>query len=277
MKPSLLPLLRCPVSHTALTLTSSHERNGMIWSGTLRSAAGQTWQINHGIVDLLPRAASKNGAQLVNRLPLAAWGYERVWRPYALSLLSGHTFPLSEETALMLEHLAARRGGVFLDLACSTAVYGRALARALPDTASAVISLDHSLPMLQEAQRRAQAEGVQLTLIRGLAEDLPLADAALAGVACGGSFNEFTHPDRVLSEVRRTLKPDGRSWWMQARQATTPAGRWLQRGMRPGGVTFPSGDELAQSLTAAGLSVTFDQREGAVQLIATRGRVIAPI
>lgn len=276
MKPELLKLLRCPLSGQPLALDPQRTtyRHGMLWNGRLTSPA-QTWFIRDGIVDLLAPAASYTGAQLVNRLPLAAWGYERLWRPHALSLLSGSPLPLNEELALMEQQLAPRRGGVFLDLACSTGLYGRALARDIKPGTGMVICLDHSTAMLQEAARNARSAGVQVALVRANAENLPFADGVFAGVACGGSFNEFDNGDRVISEVRRILQADGRSWWMQAQAAPTLAGRLLQRGLSSGGIRFPSGDALARALRSAGLRVTFDERRGAVQLIATRGHVLA--
>lgn len=275
MHPDVLPLLRCPRSGTRLALEAPAYRDGLVWRGTLRSEAGQRWEIKDGIVDLMAHSAAWNSAQLVNRWPLAAWGYERLWRWRALTWLSGRLFPLSEECATMVEQIEPEQGGFYLDLACSTGMYGRALARQSSPPASIVICLDHSAAMLRETARYAQAEGVQLTLVRGLAEELPFADAAFAGIACGGSFNEFTQPDRVVSEVRRSLRADGRTFWMQARRAPSQAGRVLQWLLSWGGISFTTADDLARALMGAGLAVVFEQRIGAVQLIASRGRILA--
>jgi SAM-dependent methyltransferase len=272
--PAIVPLLRCPRTQTPLRLEGASYRAGRIWAGTLRSQAGTAWPIRAGIADLIARPAALNGAQLVNRLPWAAWGYERLWRWRALSLLSGRPFGLAEEQALVVEHIQPRPDGVYLDLACSTGLYGRALARALPADRGLVVALDHSTAMLRETERYARADGVRLTLIRALAEELPFADGAFAGVACGGSFNEFHNRDRVLSEARRTLRPDGRTLWMQAQRAPSLAGRVLQAALSPGGVHFPPGQELARALQSAGLRITLDQREGAVQIIASHGRIL---
>lgn len=274
MHPDLLPWLRCPISQTSLSLHDARWRDGMIWSGKLVSAVGHSWPIRDGIVDLLPRAAAWNGAQVVNRLPLAAWGYERLWRWQALSTLSGRSFPVDEELALLIAQLAPQRGGVYLDLACSNGLYARAIAAALPAD-SYCIALDHSLPMLREAQRRSRAKRLKISYIRGLAEDLPFADQCLAGVACGGSINEFVRPDRAISEVRRCLLAAGRSFWMQAQQAASRSGRLLQTFLLSGGIQFLAGDQFIESLRAAGLYVAYEQRDGAVQIVATRGRIIA--
>ncbi|HYF64496.1 MAG TPA: class I SAM-dependent methyltransferase [Herpetosiphonaceae bacterium] len=273
MDPALIPLLRCPRSHTPLTLEGASYRDGRIWAGTLRSQSGHAWPIRAGIAHLIDRPAAWNGAQLVNRLPWAAWGYERLWRWRALSWLSGRRFGLAEELALVVEHIQPRPGGAYLDLACSTGLYGRALAGELPD-GGPVVAFDHSAAMLREADRYARAEGLRLSLVRGLAENLPFADGAFAGLACGGSFSEFRDRDRVLSEARRTLRRDGRSVWMQAQRAPSLAGRALQAALAPGGVRFPPGQELARGLQSAGLRVTIDQREGAVQIIASHGRIL---
>ncbi|HEY1017333.1 MAG TPA: methyltransferase domain-containing protein [Herpetosiphonaceae bacterium] len=275
LHPDLVAALRCPRSHTPLHLEQAELRDGRIWRGVLRSERGDRWTIRDGIADLLARPAAWNGAQLTNRLRLVAWGYERIWRPRALTLLSGEPFPLGRELAQGVAHLDPGRGGVYLDLACSTGLYGRALARVAARSAH-VVSLDHSWAMLRETQRRAAAEGVALSLVRGLAEELPFRDEALAGLACGGSLNEFANRDRALSEARRALRPDGRSFWMLARQAPTLAGRLTQLALEPGGVEFPPADELAAALRSAGLRVTSDQRQGAIQLIATAGRALDP-
>lgn len=280
LHPDVVAVLRCPRTHTPLHLEEATLRDGRIWRGVLRSERGDRWSIRDGIADLMARPAAWNGAQAVNRLSLAAWGYERLWRPRALTLLGGAPFPLARELAQGVAHLEPQRGGLYLDLACSTGLYGRALARhpqAGPRPPAAhVICLDHSWAMLRETQRRAAAEGVALSLVRALAEDMPFRDETLAGLACGGSLNEFANRDRALSEARRALRPDGRSFWMLARRAPTLAGRLTQLALGPGGVDFPPADQLAAALRSAGLLVTADQRQGAIQLIATAGRVLGP-
>lgn len=276
MNPQLLAALRCPKTYEPLTLEPREFQHGIVWNGVLRNQSGDAWLIRDGMIDLLDGAAAWNGAQIVNRLPIAAWGYERLWRWNALTLLSGRSLPVREEIAIMQAHVAPQRQGIYLDLACSNGLYGRYLAQATDPETSVVVCLDHSEPMLREAQRRAHELGVQIIVMRGLAENLPFADHSLVGVVCGGSFNEFTNQARVLSEVRRSLSHDGRSFWMQAQRAPSLRGRMLQAMLSPGGVSFPSGDELKRSLTAAGLHVSFDQRDGAVQMIATRGQVITP-
>ncbi|HEU4742016.1 MAG TPA: class I SAM-dependent methyltransferase [Meiothermus sp.] len=192
-----------------------------------------------------------------NLLPPVAWGYE-LWRTQALTLLSGRRFPLEEEFARLVAALEPVRGRVFADLGTATGLYARALLRA---GAARVYAVDLSPAMLRVAASRARGlPGFEPVLAR--AEHLPLPAASCDGVAVGGSWNEFSQPERVAAEMARILKPGGRFWVMLSHASGSP----LQRLFAYGGLRFPSREKVQNILERVGL-VGKSWREGGVGFV----------
>lgn len=265
MDDDLLPALRCPACSGALDLCDPRcDATGEALSGALHCACGAIYPIRDGIADFLGPPRPPTIAQLTNELPATAWAYERLWRPFALTLLSGESFPYQRELALVTEWAGAARGGLFVDVACSNGLYARALARAICHAPGHVIGVDHALPMLQEARQRARAAGVRVSYLRASAQALPVASGAAAGVTIGGSLNEIGDLDACLREVRRILASDGRFVTMTLLRAQGVAGRAVQRAASAGGIAFWSREELLQRFRAAGLYPQRDEQHGIV-------------
>ena len=108
------------------------------------------------------RRAPSTPAQLLNRLPLVARRYESWWRVRSLDLLSGRPFPLPDELSELVAAIGPADGLPVLDLACSEALYGRALAA----RGAHVVAVDHSRAFLRQAAVRAAADGVSLVRVR---------------------------------------------------------------------------------------------------------------
>ncbi len=243
MYPDILPYLCCPACAGHVTMAVSVETSdGEIVRGALAcDACGASYHIREGIVDFIGMLESQTPAQIVNQTRLAGWGYERLWRPFALTLLTGRRFPYRRELPLMVSLAQARRGGLFVDLACSNGLYARALAR-VAGAAGHVIGVDHSLSMLRDARQRARAAGLRITYVRARAEALPVRSETAAGVVIGGSLNEIADVDGTLREVQRVLAADGRFMTMTLTRARSWWGRVLQAAFRPGGVEFRTAD-----------------------------------
>ena len=136
----ILPFLRCPSSNDCLfTLehVSRSEPDGDVVEGSLVCTQhNQQYAIVKGVVDMLGLVLPPNAAQLVNMLRPAAWGYERLWRYRALTLLSGEPFGYRRELPLVAGLLAPRRAGLYIDVACSNGLYARAIAQVRPGSRS---------------------------------------------------------------------------------------------------------------------------------------------
>jgi len=95
-----------------------------------------------------------------------------------------------------------------LDIGCGTGKFAARALRHLPN--AQVWGLDLSGKMLQRARRRTYDFGGRLHLVQGDSERLPFADDSFDAVTCSHSFHHYPHQDRVVAEMHRVLRPDGR-------------------------------------------------------------------
>ncbi|NNJ13011.1 methyltransferase domain-containing protein [Chloroflexales bacterium ZM16-3] len=269
MYPESLKFLTCPRhadTPLALERGARADVGGAILRGRMRCpACGARYVIRDGILDLLgPLALPNSPTQLVNYLAVTAWGYERLWRPRALTLLSGEPLGYKRELPLIVGLVAPERGGLFLDVACSNGLYARAIERARGGAVGHTIGIDHSMPMLRQAQAFARAEGLRISYVRAKAQALPIASGSAAGLVMGGSLNEIGDADGALSELHRTLAPAGRCMMMGLVRAERKAGRALQGVLGVGGVGFWPLAELNRRMAEAGLRLRAQWQYGVV-------------
>lgn len=261
-----LAFLRCPACHAELSpIEAGATPAGRLLSGALRcGGCGASYPIRDGVADFLAAPRPATPAQLTNELAATAWAYERGWRPFALTLLSGESFGYGRELPLMTELAEPERGGLLLDIACSNGLYARALARGLRGAPGHVIGVDHAMPMLREAEARARAAGLRISYVRAEAQALPVAGAAASAATIGGSLNEIGDLDTCLAEVRRALAPGARFVAMTLTRASTAGGRAVQAILSPGGVTFWTPEELERRFERQGLRVERREQHGIV-------------
>ncbi|MDQ0379755.1 class I SAM-dependent methyltransferase [Amycolatopsis thermophila] len=71
------------------------------------------------------------------------------------------------------------------------------------------------------------AEGTHITVVEGLADDLPLSDASVDEVVVSGVLCSVPDPAAALAEFRRVLRPGGRlRFYEHVRARTGPRARW---------------------------------------------------
>ncbi len=258
-----LSYLQCPTCHSALSHMSGNAETGWVVCESQHRFA-----IQYGVLDLLGPARPQSLAAQSNEWPITAWVYERLWRPYALSILSGQSFPLARELDYICGDI--RQPRVIVDIACSNGLYARAMQTTYPD--AHVIGIDRAWPMLIEAHQRAQRAQLSISYVRADARALPIHAQVADVIAVGGSWNEMEHIETVMSELQRISRPFASLRSMGLTAATSGIGHHIQHLAQTGGVHFDTPDAFVTLLAAYGWHVTNQQLYGVVQLIKAQQR-----
>lgn len=130
-----------------------------------------------------------------------------------------------------------------------------------------LIAIEPNLRMHERLRKRARKARIELTIVAGGAEAIPLDDASVDEVISSLVLCTVDDPERVLAETRRILRPGGRFRFAEHVAAPRPGPRRLiQRAIRrPWGWVFegcnPANDTVAV-LEAAGFSeLKFERRK----------------
>lgn len=233
------------------------------FNGSIGSSKGDEYVVKKNIIELLgDDIPSTTLAQSSNFFSLTADAYEDYWRNSSIKLISGEEFSIEDEKQRLLDWLEPKSGEKLLDLGCSTALYARTVALAVPDTA--VVALDFSLPMLKKAREKSASEGAEVFLLQANAENLPFFSGTFDGLMMGGSLNEFGDPVKALYEARRVLKSDGRMFIMYLLRAETILGGAMQKLSGLGGINFWSKSESEQLFERTGFQIEKSLKLGIV-------------
>lgn len=120
-----------------------------------------------------------------------------------------------------------------------------------------LIAIEPNLRMHERLRRRCRRAGIDLTIVPGGAEHIPLADGSVDEVICSLVLCTVADVDRVLSETQRVLRPGGRFRFVEHVVAPRRGvRRAIQRAIRrPWGWIFEGcnpGKDTAGLLQAAG-------------------------
>lgn len=113
---------------------------------------------------------------------------------------------VTEVGARCVEAAGVEAGTELLDVATGT---GSVAVRAA-ERGATVTGLDLVADLVEEAERRAQAAGVEVTWVVGDAEELPFADASFDCVTSAIGIQFAPRHDVVAAELARVLRPGGR-------------------------------------------------------------------
>src|SRR3954449_7021634 len=111
-----------------------------------------------------------------------------------------------------------------------------------------VTMIDQSPHQLARARRKRPLDAVAKRI--GDAEDLPLGTDSVDRYVSAGSIEYWPDPQRAIAEAYRVLRPGGVAVVVGPLRRTHP----LARGLSDAWMLFPSGDEYAAWMAAAGFT-----------------------
>lgn len=248
-------VLKCPRCGTrGLTMNTKSSDELLPENGeAICNQCGARFPIRDHVLDVSQRDDTRllTLAGLSNYLPLLPWGYENIWRPRSLTMLSGESFPAEREIKLLNDWLAVQPNELIIDLGSSTDLYARGIGKQNAD--ATIIAIDMATGMLKAGHNYARRDGVKnIAHIRAPAQRLPFIDASADALVCGGSLNEFRSMSEALLEAQRVVKPTGRMFAMSLLKAKSLAGRIGQWNARLSGISFPSLDEFNAMIHSSG-------------------------
>jgi SAM-dependent methyltransferase len=233
------------------------------FNGTVCSKKGDEYRIENNIIDLLEDEPPETTlVQNTNHWKITAAIYEELWRKRSLSILTGQGFPIKKEKKLLSKWLQPRPGKTYLDIGCSTALYGREVKKCEPECD--VVALDISLQMLQEARLKGEAAQTNLFLLHADAKKMPFFGGTFDGLMMGGTLNELTDPRKVLYECRRVLHDEGTFFMMHLVKADAWYMRLMQSSTEFSGLQFWTVEGSNQLFRQAGFDVSEQFSEGIV-------------
>lgn len=200
-------------------------------------------------------------AERSNLWRVTALVYEPLWRKYSTGILTRGAWSLREECDIVTEMLKPVRGASYLDLGCSTGVYSRAVLER--EQESGMILVDYSLPMLERARMKTRSDA-RVVYLQCDAAALPLPANSMDGAVMGGTLNELSEPEQVLSELARVLKKGATAVIMHLVRTGSPA--LLTRMLSPGGVWIPDEKDADVLFQSAGFDLADSRRAGVMRI-----------
>ena len=115
-----------------------------------------------------------------------------------------------EDPSQMLGQLDLKAGMVVCDMGCGNGFYSLTLAQTVGPTGK-VLAVDIQPQMLQLLSRRAaEAKLENIDMILGTVTDPKLPTNEVDLILMVDVYHEFSHPQAMLAEIRKSLKPNGR-------------------------------------------------------------------
>lgn len=135
-----------------------------------------------------------------------------------------------------------------------------------PPAVTEVLAVEPEPDLRRQALAAAQKAPVPVTVVAGVAEDLPAGDESCDGAVSSLVLCTVRDPTRALAEIRRVLKPGGTFCYYEHVIAQSSAGALLQRMIDRAGIQqFVAGGchcsrNTGAAIRAAGFDVVKEKR-----------------
>ncbi|KAB2877818.1 class I SAM-dependent methyltransferase [bacterium] len=279
--PRLLPLLRCSScgkSQFEIHRDESTDLDIQNHCVVVCDACKSCFKYENGILEMLvEKTPGLSVAQKSNFIGLVANNYQKGWRSWCMTMFCGQkcTNAMEAEKIIQLIEFDELPGiPVFVDFGTSHGFYAIAIAKKLKEMNSAgfVVAIDFSKKMLRQAAAAAEKNLVSEKIIWLLAdvEFCPLQNESTERVTCGGSLNEYRHPEKAIRESARILKSDGSYITMNLFRKNVITG-WLLHFVRlTTGLVFHSQKNWNRLFADVGFQISQQETKGIVMFTASK-------
>ena len=151
--------------------------------------------------------------------------YDETILPKAISLACG-----SEEVDRLRAAVVPLAEGAVFELGCGG---GFNQGHYRTELVSSFSGIDPNANLLESARTSARNKGWNADIREGVGEVIPFGDGAFDTVVCTYTLCSVDDPARVLSEMRRVLKPGGRLLFLEHGKAPDPGPAKWQRRIEP--------------------------------------------
>jgi SAM-dependent methyltransferase len=146
-----------------------------------------------------------------------AGGYDR-------SILQRFLFKPAHD--LILGEIDLAGSPQILDIGCGTCVFGFRIAALSPSSSIFCVDLSHEMAQRaktkRDGMRRLAEETGTVRITLADSEHLPFTDNSIDYVTCANSFHHYPHPEGVVREMHRVLKPGGTALVVDGCRDTLP-------------------------------------------------------
>lgn len=166
----------------------------------------------------VPKVRTAGSAARAVRTPVDNyWSQHTIWaKPmFSIEQSLGYVKTIDELYPLYFEYCglyADHTGQTILDYGCGPG--NDLVGWALYSNAKKIIGVDISRKALELARQRLALHGVDPAMLEFIqvsdgSHEIPLSDSSVDYVNCLGVLHHVSHPDRVLKEFKRVLRPEG--------------------------------------------------------------------
>lgn len=168
-----------------------------------------------------------------------------------MGFYENHILPRLINLAMRQRNLAAYRGRVVAAAEGNVLEVGIGSGLNLPfysANVARVIGLDPSPNLLVMARRARASFSLQVELIEGSAESIPLQSASVDTVVTTWTLCSIPDPSQALREMRRVLKPGGHLLFVEHGRAPDANVRWWQDRLTPAWKRIGGGCHLNRAI-----------------------------
>lgn len=179
----------------------------------------------------------------------ANW-YDETVLPKVVSLGCG-----TEEVSELRKQVVPLATGAVFEIGCGGG-YNQALYDT--DAVTSFAGIDPNASLLETARARAREKGWETDIREGKGEAIPFKDGAFDTIVCTYTMCSVDDQAKVLSEMRRVLKPGGRLLFLEHGSAPDPTPAKWQRRIEPVWKKLAGNCHLTRDISASVRSAGFE-------------------